>query len=139
MDRKVETIVIEPSKLGNETEKWIAIGNFLHKSSVVSGLGCLLTGICWPDRGFLYFPLGFLSTICAGVYTVSWQFDPCCKYQVERDTLRLQRLPLHSLTTSIPVVLVRRSDFSRKILHSAISVTSLTFCAWRWYLYHWQI
>ncbi|MPC57393.1 Transmembrane protein 11, mitochondrial [Portunus trituberculatus] len=27
-------------------------------------------------------PLGTLSLFCTGVYTASWQFDPCCKYQV---------------------------------------------------------
>ena len=74
-------------------------------------------------------PLGTLSLFCTGVYTASWQFDPCCKYQVEYDSQKLSRLPLHTLTSSTPVVLVRRDDIHRKRLHNTIALAALAYCA----------
>ena len=37
-------IVIEPSKLGDETARWISVGNVLHKTSIVTGIGAFATG-----------------------------------------------------------------------------------------------
>lgn len=34
---KVRFIVIEPTRLGEETERWIAVGNCLHKTALISG------------------------------------------------------------------------------------------------------
>lgn len=138
LETRIRTIIIEPSKLGDETARWITVGNCLHKTSVLCGLGCLMTGITWPDKGFVYFPLGFCSIVCAGVYTVSWQFDPCCKYQVEYNSHRLQRLPLHNLTSSSPVVLVRKDDTRRKILHNLLAGLSTAYCAWRFYDWYFE-
>ena len=135
LETQVKTIIIEPAKLGDETARWIAVGNCLHKTSVLSGLGCLGSGMAWPERGYLIFPLGFVSMVCSGVYTMSWQFDPCCKYQVESDSRQLQSLPLHQLTSSSPVVLIRKDDYYRKILHTTLSVAAASYCGWR--LYHW--
>ena len=39
------TIVIEPAALGDETARWIAVGNCLHKTAVLSGIGTLFAGI----------------------------------------------------------------------------------------------
>ena len=38
------TIVIEPGLLGDETGRWIKVGNFLHKSSILSGFCAIVTG-----------------------------------------------------------------------------------------------
>ena len=133
LDAGIKTIIIEPSKLGDETSGWITIGNCLHKTSVLSGLGCLISGSVWPDKGIVYLPLGFISIVCASVYGVSWQFDPCCKYQVEHSLRKLQRLPVHSLTSTTPVVLVRKDDKRRKILHNTVSLAASAFCVWKLY------
>ena len=37
-------IVVEPSRLGDETARWIAVGNCLHKTAVLSGIGAIATG-----------------------------------------------------------------------------------------------
>ena len=133
LDNEVNYIIIEPSKLGEETARWIRVGNCLHKTSVLAGVTGLTTGLIWPDKGLVYFPMCFLSTVCAGVYMISWQFDPCCKYQVEYDTKRLQKLPLQKLTSSSPVVLMRRDDTRRKILHTTVSLFGTAYCAWKFY------
>ena len=135
LETKYRVIIIEPSKLGDETARWITVGNCLHKTAVLSGLVCLASGGVWPDHRLMYLPLGFTSLVCAGVYTMSWQFDPCCKYQVEYDATQLERLPLHSLTSSSPVVLVRKDDFYRKLLHSSVALAASTYCGYR--LYQW--
>ena len=42
------------------------------------------SGTIWRDSAYVCMPLGTLSLFCTGVYTASWQFDPCCKYQVRQ-------------------------------------------------------
>lgn len=44
LDVGCEVIVIEPTQLGDETARWISVGNCLHKTAVVSGVGALVTG-----------------------------------------------------------------------------------------------
>lgn len=44
LDAACSIIVIEPTQLGDETAKWIKMGNFLHKSAVLSGLGAITAG-----------------------------------------------------------------------------------------------
>lgn len=137
LEEEVRTIVIEPSKLGDETSRWISVGNCLHKTSVLAGLGSIIAHFTWPERGMVMLPLGFVSVVCAGVYAVSWQFDPCCKYQVESDARKLQRLPLLNLTSSTPVVLVRRDDTRRKFLQNTICLIATSLCGWK--IYQWYI
>lgn len=38
-------IVIEPTRLGDETGRWISVGNCLHKTAVLSGLGVIGFGM----------------------------------------------------------------------------------------------
>jgi len=42
-----ETIVIEPFALGDETSRWIKVGNFLHKTAVITGICTVLSGTKW--------------------------------------------------------------------------------------------
>ncbi|KAF2358435.1 Transmembrane protein 11 [Trinorchestia longiramus] len=128
------TIVIEPAALGDETARWIAFGNCLHKTSVLAGFGSLFGAWAAPDRLLAWAPLGTLSLACTAMYTASWQFDPCCQYQVELDSGRLSRLMLESVVSSTPVVLVRREDGRRKVLHSSVSLLAGALCLYR--LYH---
>lgn len=134
LELKTETIVIEPIRLGAETARWIAVGNFLHKTSVLAGTACVLTAR--TNRAYLILPLGFTSIVCAGVYLISWQLDPCCKYQVETDIGRIERLPLHKLASSSPVILIRKDDTRRKILHNALALTALSICCYKMYKWY---
>uniref|UniRef100_A0A8C2X344 Transmembrane protein 11 n=1 Tax=Cyclopterus lumpus TaxID=8103 RepID=A0A8C2X344_CYCLU len=127
-------IVIEPTRIGDETARWITVGNCLHKTAVLSGTACLLTPLSLPVEYSRYvaLPAGAFSVACAALYGISWQFDPCCKYQVEYDSQKLSRLPLHTLTSSTPVVLVRRDDVHRKRLHNTIALAALAYCQFLW-------
>nr|SVE75489.1 EOG090X0HTT [Daphnia dolichocephala] len=133
LEAAVPVIVIEPVRLGDETARWIAVGNGLHKTAVLAGLGSIMTGLFCDNRPYIYTPLGLISLLCTGLYTASWQFDPCCKYQVEMDTKRLAKLPVNRLTTSSPIVLVRRDDNKRKTLHCTICVTAASITLWKLY------
>jgi len=137
LEAKVKVIVIEPSKLGDETARWIYVGNCLHKTAVLAGVGCLITGLNWPDCGLIHMSFGFTSVICAGVYAISWQFDPCCKYQIESNSERIkERLSyVQNLNSSSPVVLVRRDDTRRKLLHNVLALSSIGFTSWK--IYEW--
>ncbi|KAM6962822.1 transmembrane protein 11, mitochondrial [Aplochiton taeniatus] len=131
LEAQYKYIVIEPTRIGDETARWIAVGNCLHKTAVLSGVACLLTPLSLPPEYSRYvaLPAGALSIACSTLYGISWQFDPCCKYQVEYDSQKLSRLPLHTLTSSTPVVLVRRDDIHRKRLHNTIALAALAYCA----------
>lgn len=44
LDASCAVIVIEPTQLGDETAHWISVGNCLHKTAVISGLGAIISG-----------------------------------------------------------------------------------------------
>ncbi|OAD62782.1 Transmembrane protein 11, mitochondrial [Eufriesea mexicana] len=133
LESECSLIVIEPSKLGDETSRWIAVGNCLHKTAALSGLAAITTGLIWGDQPYICGPLGFISVISCGLYTVSWQFDPCCQYQVETDTSKLPHKLLAALGPSLPTFLVRKDDTRRRILHTTITLVALSISAWRVY------
>lgn len=91
-------------------------------------------GLLWGDRPYICGPLGFTAVITCGLYTVSWQFDPCCQYQVETDTSKLPHVELLAvLGPSSPTFLVRKDDTRRRILHTTITLAALSITAWRVY------
>ncbi|VEN57571.1 unnamed protein product [Callosobruchus maculatus] len=134
LESRCSIIVIEPSQLGDETARWITFGNYLHKTAVISGMTSIVSGFAWPDSFTPQAPLSIFSLLCTGLYTASWQFDHCVKYQVERDPRKLARLPiLGALTSASPVVLVRKDDLHRKLLHCTVSLLSASLCIYRLY------
>lgn len=130
------TIIIEPTKIGEETTRWIRVGNCLHKTCVITGSIALLSPYIMPRAIRCPSSFGFsgISIFCALLYGVSWQFDPCCKYQIEYDTKKLARLP--GGTSSSPVVLVKTDDKYRKILHNAIAGAAALYCGWKIYIWY---
>ena len=130
IDSKINTIIIEPTKLGRETASWIALGDWIKWLSITTGLGSLVSNFAWPEKPLIYVPLGITSFILGAVYTVSWQFDPCSRYRMEADPSKLQCLPVCNLGSSSPVVLMRRRGFP-SFMHSVICLTSLSYSTWQ--------
>ena len=124
VDKQFCVIVVEPPGLGNDCIKWIKLGNFLHKSSVLTTFGFLVSIPFVPTKYALVstVPIGLFGAFCAGVYSLSWQFDPCCKYQVDYRGQMLARIPSQDIQSSNPIVLVRKNDKYRKILQNTLSV-----------------
>ena len=137
LDDRLQYIIIEPEKIGNETTKWIQIGNFLHKNGVLSGLGSVIISITFPKRyrNYFYIPVGIISLACISLYNISWQYDPCCKYQVEYDTRTLEKLEIDNLRSSV-VVLKRRDDTYRKRLHNIVGTIVVCLFAWKIYKFY---
>ncbi|KAG8295593.1 Transmembrane protein 11, mitochondrial [Homalodisca vitripennis] len=96
----------------------------------------VVAALVWTERPVLYMPLAVTSLFCTGLYTVSWQFDPCCQYQVSTDShsLTVQPHAAASLSARSPVVLVRRDDTRRKLLHSAVTLAASLLAVWRCYI-----
>lgn len=59
LEAGVSVIVIEPEPLGEETARWIYVGNLLHKVSVYSGLCGIASGIF---RSLIFYNI-YLHTI----------------------------------------------------------------------------
>lgn len=45
LEAGVLTIIIEPTTLGDETARWISVGNCLHKTAVLAGIGSIISGM----------------------------------------------------------------------------------------------
>lgn len=133
-------VVVEPPGLGENCIKWIRVGNFLHKSAVLSAIGTLAITPFIPVKVsfFTTFPLGAFSVICAGMYGFSWQSDPCCKYQVDYRGKELTKIPSHEIHTSSPIILVKRNDQYRKIVHNALAVVVTGYLSWVVYQHFFQ-
>ena len=115
--------------VGEETSRWIRVGNCLHKTAVISGLSSICLPYLLPEGSpppSIYFgvPTALLSVGCAALYGISWQFDPCCKYQVTVNSRELSELHVQNLTNASPVVLVRKDDRYRKTLHNSIALAA---------------
>ncbi|OCT72915.1 transmembrane protein 11-A, mitochondrial-like isoform X1 [Xenopus laevis] len=130
LEHQYRYIVIEPARLGDETARWISVGNCLHRTSIVTGVVCLLSPLGLPPNSAYYLglPAGAMSVACAALYGVSWQSDPCCNYQVDYSGRELALLPPGTLRTSSPVVLLRKENTQRKRLHNVIALTALAYC-----------
>lgn len=136
LENRIQTIVIEPKRLGEETARWISLGNCLHKTAMITGLGSVLTGILWPEKPTTQCCLATVSALSNGIHVLSWQMDECSQYKVEteHDLIAAKCVPLDDLER--PVVLTRRlaSEVRRNnILQTAISLIALAFTAFRIY------
>jgi len=131
-------IVIECQEIGDEATRWIAVGNFFHKMSCLSGLVCLIARVATPKQFHTYLPhvtlplLG-LNIIVTGIYNLSWAYDPCCKYQVETRQTVLSKIQLQTMSETTPMVLCFRDDKYRKRLHNMITGVLVIYWSWRGY------
>ena len=78
-------------------------------------------------------PLGLASISCAVMYGVSWQYDPCSKYQLDHHGLSMANIPTAELTADTSIVLVRRNDVYRKRLHNSVAVLVCIMFGWQLY------
>ena len=139
LEKQTKFIIIEPTKLGDDIAIWIHYGNCLHKTGVLAGVGSLLmSSVMSPNSKCLFAPftLACVGWISTAVYTLSLQSDPCIKYQVVTDRKRLGKLPpsaVQQLRTVDPVVLEKRNDTRRRILHGSVSLLTASFWGWTFY------
>ena len=115
--------------------RWIRFGNLLHKTAVISCLGGLVLVPLLPNKLFCYvsLPLGVVGVGCASLYGLSWQSDPCCKYQVDQEGKELTHIASHEVHSPSPVVLVFKNDKYRKRLHNILALATSALFGWRLY------
>ena len=138
LEKGFELIVVEPPGLGENCIRWIRVGNFLHKSAVLSALGTLVITPFIPRKVFFFstLPLGVFGVCCAGIYGFSWQFDPCCKYQVDYRGRELTKIPSRDIHTSSPILLVRKNDKFRKVVHNTLSIAVIGYLSYILYRHY---
>eukprot|EP00056_Hartaetosiga_gracilis_P002231 m.51818 g.51818 ORF g.51818 m.51818 type:complete len:166 (+) comp10967_c0_seq1:112-609(+) len=124
LQKNVKYIGIENALLAGKVESAIEIGNRLHKTAVLSGLGALVVGV-FSGKQFetVCFALGGLSAVCSLWYMADWQFDPLCKYQVAPLGVQMPQVEAKELT-----IIERKDDSARKVLHTTISAISGLVC-----------
>ncbi|PAA59064.1 hypothetical protein BOX15_Mlig026912g1, partial [Macrostomum lignano] len=125
----VGVIIVEPALLGCATARWIACGNFLHKSAVLSALGAS----CCAGLGAWGCGAAFAASSCAsaGAYELLWACDPVSWYQVERDLSQLRyTLPYAKLSAPCVTVLRRRDTTRRRVLHCTAALIAAGLAAY---------
>lgn len=132
---KENIILIEPVKLGGEIKQFIVLGNRFHKSAVLCGLGSLVAMASLPSEKshLVSLPLAVTGWFCTAVYDLTWQFDPCSKYQLLRDKSKLNLNVIGKLNSTSALVIERKDDRVRKILHNALSIATLMYFSWKYY------
>jgi len=136
LENGIQTIVIEAHRLGEETARWISIGNCLHKTAVVTGIGSILTGIIWPEKRSTQCCLTGISLLTNGIHLLSWQTDECSHYRVETDPQKIATTCAQLTDFDKPVVLTRRTARHMRrhnIFQTAISLIALAFTAFKLY------
>ncbi|CAG9800575.1 unnamed protein product [Chironomus riparius] len=129
---KVDYIIIEPNKLGDETARWILVGNCLSKTSIVTGLASIAANYLWPRNIFISGSFCVVSFFCTGLYALSWDIDPCVQYQVETNPKKLSKVPILKDFSS-PIVLVYKSNTKIKCLQRISCMLALGYCGYRLY------
>lgn len=120
-------IIIEPKRLAEETCHWIMLGNILTQLSAVTGLASILFA---PSRLYISAPLAGVSLIARGFYEVSWSFDPCSKYQVERSVDRLDVQYKEAVAKSESTrILVYKDNTIVNCAFRTVTVAAVVLCA----------
>eukprot|EP00047_Mylnosiga_fluctuans_P023260 m.135060 g.135060 ORF g.135060 m.135060 type:complete len:157 (-) comp9524_c0_seq3:2627-3097(-) len=134
---KARVIAVEDERMGAELDRSIQVGNFLHKTAVLSGLAFTCASFARGQQFFfrLVMPLGVICVGCAGFYDMLWQQDPLCQYQLDHTGDELVNIPTSELKPSTPyAVLVFRDNTARKVLHNTFAIITMavaTLRLWR--------
>ncbi|KAG5678434.1 hypothetical protein PVAND_008108 [Polypedilum vanderplanki] len=129
---KVDYIIIEPTKIGDETARWIVVGNCLSKTSMICSSACIAAGYVWPKNNLIFGTLCTLSIFCSGLYLLSWNSDPCVHYQVETNPKKLSKVPLLKDFTS-PIVLYYKPNTRSKYIQQILCGLVIGYCGYRLY------
>ena len=124
-----DLIAIEAAPMANEAARSIQLGNALHKTSVLTGLG--FWPALWLDAPFerTLLPLCAASAGCCLLYDLFWQRDPLCKYQIDSHGDRMVDVPSDMIKDGTSyVLLIRRDDSARKVLQRTIALGVVAYC-----------
>lgn len=133
LHKKYECIVIEPKRLAEETGRWIMLGNILSRLSLLSGAASITISVVSPNRLFVSVPLAALTLITRGFYDISWNFDPCSKYQVETGGSAVARFVDESVAKSATRILVYKDNALLNYAQRSVTVVAVVLCGFHLY------
>jgi hypothetical protein len=135
VNQGIQTILIEPTKLGNRTITWLTLGKYLRRFSTSMGICCLLSGFKLPENHEIHIITGSLNLILGTFYFISWNSDSCITYRYEQSLNKLPNyVPRDQIRTSKPVILVKdKSYLIKNILHRSIFSISLTYLTYKFF------
>lgn len=92
----------------------------------------LVLGFAWPRNAAICTSLGVISLFSTALYNVSWDTDPCIKYQIEKNPKKLPKFPNLNEFTS-PVVMHLQSNKRSKYLQRIVTILAVGVCGYRIY------
>ena len=115
-----DVIVLSDISLGHRVCKWIQFGNILHKSAVVSSATCLFLNLATQTADWLITCLSLYSIFSVAVYNAMWRRDTMSQYQLDTRGDFVSQMPLSSVRSKSLMILKKRDDTYRRILHNLI-------------------
>lgn len=134
LDAACEVIVIEPERLGEDTARWIGLGDCLNSTVLVAGSGSIVACVVWQEKPYVYCPLTGLALFCAAFYNFSWKQDPCSMYRTATESerhARMQHLLPYSPKHTVLIRRLARESDHRSLIQSTVALISLTFSVWK--------
>ena len=119
MRHNFDAILLSDISLGKRVCSWIQFGNFLHKIGVLTGLSSLLLNIA-QTSDWLTASVSFCSIISISAYNAIWRRDIVSCYQLDTRGDFVANVPLSSVKSGSLMVLVKRDDRYRRLLHNLI-------------------
>lgn len=127
-------IVVEPEGLGEMVSMWITIGNFLHKLTIISGLG-VITSACIFKKPYICCCLCITNIFSATLYSLAWQFDPYTKYRVEKNPKKKARFAV-LVSSQNPTVLIKDKTQFRNFCRITLTISATSVCLWNFYKFY---
>lgn len=119
MGHNFDAILLSDISLGKRVCGWIQFGNFLHKLGVLTGVSSLLLNIA-QTSDWLTASVSFCSIFSISVYNAIWRRDIVSCYQLDTRGDFIANVPLSSVKSGSMMVLVKRDDKYRRLLHNLI-------------------
>lgn len=130
LDTKYKFIIIEPKRLAEETGRWITMGNIIHHTCVLSGLGAIGLAFIAPKRLWMSYSLCGVSIVVAGIYGICWNNDHCSKYQLERNFTKFNE----SVSKTATRILVYKDNRLLNIVQRSVAGSALlVICGFQLY------
>ena len=115
-----DVIVLSDISLGQKVCKWIQFGNILHKSAVVSGTTCVVLNLATQTPDWFTTCMSLCSILSITLYNAMWRRDTVSRYQLDTRGDFVSQMPLSSVRSRSLMVLMKRDDCYRRILHNLI-------------------
>lgn len=149
LSNQVQTIILEGRDLSYKIRNNFQIVDYMHKTSVISGLigfgfwiyDALVDN---PKPHKLAVLSGLTATILANFFNLDWDHDQLSQYRIlkensVRDQIELKSIDMSNVKSIHPTVLVRvgeQQSMSRSALHNLTSFIGFYWpcfvCSWLW-------